>query len=237
MCGSAAKRLVVPRRARHATYLWRHLLPVSAAVAIACLLNPYGLRGAMFPLELFPKISDPANPYKTYVDEFTSLHEVMHDRMRGAVGGHPHIRTQIFLLLVLPWSFVLPAGWEKWRSSFAAGGQVGVVGATSWAFGFVLTCIFVVAAVLGVPLPGTPRWLVGVARVVPAIMLVSGTCVALALVARSRIAAVTMAVGSAAVAAWTVWLSLIPLRRRDNAFRRDRTTCWPTPRPGSAPCR
>ena len=135
---------------------WRHLLPVSAAVAIACLLNPYGLRGAMFPLELFPKISDPANPYKTYVDEFTSLHEVMHDQMGGAVGGHPHVRTQIFLLLVLPWSFVLPAGWEKWRSSFAAGGQVGVVGATSWAFGFVLTCIFVVAAVLGVPLPGTP---------------------------------------------------------------------------------
>ena len=69
---------------------WRHLIPVTAAVAIACLINPYGVRGALFPLELFPKISDPANPYKAYVDEFTSLREVMLDQMRGAAR---HIRT------------------------------------------------------------------------------------------------------------------------------------------------
>ena len=35
----------------------------------------------------------------------------------GRAGAHPHIRTQIFLLLALPWSFVLPAAWESWRSS------------------------------------------------------------------------------------------------------------------------
>ncbi len=67
----------------HATQgLWRHLLPVSAAVVIACLINPYGVRGALFPMELFPKISDPANPYKAYVDEFSSLRMVVLDRMR-----------------------------------------------------------------------------------------------------------------------------------------------------------
>ena len=95
--------------------LWRHLLPVSAAVVLACLVNPYGVRGAMFPLELFPKISDPANPYKAYVDEFTSLRVVMLDQMRRG-GGSPPARSNPDLSpAALPWSFVLPAAWEKWQ--------------------------------------------------------------------------------------------------------------------------
>jgi hypothetical protein len=36
-------------------------------------MNPYGLRGALFPLLLFPKISEPTNPYKSYIAEFASL--------------------------------------------------------------------------------------------------------------------------------------------------------------------
>jgi tetratricopeptide (TPR) repeat protein len=186
--------------------LWRHLIPVSAAVAIACLLNPYGMRGAMFPLELFPKISDPANLYKTYIDEFTSLSEVMHDQMGGMAGTHPHVRTQMFLLMLLPWSFVLPAAWEKWRSAFGQSEQVGAVGTLFWACGFVVACVVVLAAVLGVPLPGTARWLIGVSRAVPAIMVIIGGVAALSLAARSRVASATMVVGSAALAAWTAWL-------------------------------
>ena len=186
--------------------LWRHLIPVSAAVAIACLINPYGVRGAMFPLELFPKISDSANPYKAYVDEFTTLRGVMQDQMRGAAGAHPHVRTQIFLLLLLPWSFVLPAAWEKWQAAFGVRGQAGAFGATCWACGFVVTCVVVVTTILGVPLPGTPRWLVGASRMGPAIMLIFGAFGALSLASRSRVASVTMAIGSAALAAWTAWL-------------------------------
>ena len=87
---------------------WRHLIPVTALIVAACLINPYGIRGAMFPLELFPKISDPANPYKAYVDEFTSLREVMHDQMRGAAGGHPLVRAQVLCCSFCPGASFYP---------------------------------------------------------------------------------------------------------------------------------
>ena len=178
---------------------------VSAAVAIACLLNPYGVRGAFFPLELYPKISDPANPYKVYVDEFTSLRMVVLDRMGAAPGAHAHVRAQVFLLLMLPWSFVLPAAWKKWRSSLERSGQAGCPLRFPGGV-LVMACVLALTAVLGVPLPGTPRWLVAISRASPVIMLLAGTGAAFNLAVRSRAASATMAVGSAAVAAWTAWL-------------------------------
>ena len=187
--------------------LWRHLLPVSAAVVIACLINPYGARGALFPMELFPKISDPANPYKAYVDEFSNLRMVVLDRMMGAQGAHPHIRTQIFLLLALPWSFVLPAAWENWRSSVAGGDSAGINGYTRWAAGLIVASALALAGALGMPLPGTPRWLVGIGEAAPATMLVIAVAVALPLSAYARIAAATLVTGAAAAAIWTAWMS------------------------------
>lgn len=185
---------------------WRYLIAVTAAVVFACLINPYGLRGAMFPLELFPKISDPANPYKAYVDEFTSLREVMHDQMRNAAGAHPHVRAQVFLLLILPWSFVLPVAWEKWHSSFGENEPVDVVGVRFWACGLVVTFVLSAAAALGVPLPGTPGLLVAIGRAVPAMMLILGGGAAFVVAARSRVALAVTVVGSAAAAAWAAWV-------------------------------
>jgi tetratricopeptide (TPR) repeat protein len=187
--------------------LWRHLAPASMAVALACLVNPYGVRGALFPLELFPKISDPANPYKSYVDEFTSLRSFVLDQMRAAPGTHFHIRIHVLLLLLLPCSFLLPAAWRTWRSSFGQSAQVGTARAVWWATGIALACWLVLAAVLGLPLPGTPTWLLRTGRAVPAVMAIVGAGAALVLAVRSRLASATMAVGTMAVAAWTAWLS------------------------------
>ena len=55
------------------TRWWLHLGGAALAVVLACLLNPYGWRGAVFPLELFPKITAWGGPYKSYVDEFMDL--------------------------------------------------------------------------------------------------------------------------------------------------------------------
>jgi hypothetical protein len=187
--------------------LWQYLLPVAAAVAVACLLNPYGMRGAMFPLELFPKISDPASPYKAYVDEFMSLQRVMLDQKRGGTGVHPQVRTQIFLLLLLPWSFVLPAAWERWRMSSGESEGAGAKRNIAWLSGLVAVCSLSLATVVCLPLPGTPRQLVGIGHAIPAMVLFFGGGVALLLAVRSRLASATLLVGSASLAAWTAWLS------------------------------
>ena len=67
--------------------LWRHLVPASAAVIAGTLLSPYGIRGAMLPLELLPKIADPNNPYKSYIDEFAGLRSAVLDRMVATPGS------------------------------------------------------------------------------------------------------------------------------------------------------
>ena len=193
--------------AQRSRLLWRHLILVLAAVAIACMVNPYGVRGALFPLELFPKISDPANPYKAYVDEFTNLHLVVRDQIRGSVAAHPQIRAHIFLLMLLPISFVLPAAWNKWRSSFGESQGVRGVGETAWTGGLVVACSLAMAFVLGLSMPATPGWLVSISRAVPTITLSLGACAALRLAVRSRVLSATLFAGSAAVAAWMAWLS------------------------------
>ena len=48
---------------------WGHVGGAAVAVGLACLVNPYGLRGAMFPLELFPKITDRSGLYKSEIIE------------------------------------------------------------------------------------------------------------------------------------------------------------------------
>jgi hypothetical protein len=52
---------------------WVHLGGAATAVGIACLVNPYGLRGAALPVELFPKITAWGGPYKSYIAEFMNL--------------------------------------------------------------------------------------------------------------------------------------------------------------------
>jgi hypothetical protein len=194
-------------RPNEAPRLWRHLAPAAVAVVVACLANPYGVRGALFPLELFPKISNPANPYKSYVDEFTSLRTVVLDRMRAGPGTHFHIRIHVLLLLLLPWSFLVPAAWRTWRSTFEPGARIGPARAMCWAMHIALACGFVLTAVLSLPLPGTPVWLVRCSRAMPTWIVIIGVSGAVLSARRSRLAAALVLVGATAAAAWTAWLS------------------------------
>ncbi len=58
--------LVVVRR-----WCGRHLVGIAR-----CLVNPYGLRGALFPFELFPKITAWGGLYKSHISEFGDLEEI-----------------------------------------------------------------------------------------------------------------------------------------------------------------
>ena len=108
----------------------------------------------MFPLELLPKISDPANPYKAYVDEFTSLRDVVLDRMRGVPGAHPPRSNPIFLLLLLPVELRLAGCLEKMAAvAREEATSRGGLGATCWGGGLVMACIIARGRRLGVPLP------------------------------------------------------------------------------------
>ena len=120
---------------------------------------------------------------------------------------HPHVRTQIFLLLLLPWSFVLPAAWERWRLSSRVSEEAGARGNSAWLSGLVAVCVLSFAAVVCLPLPGTPRQLVGIGHAIPAMIVFFGGGAASLLAVRSRLASATLMLGSASVAAWTAWLS------------------------------
>jgi hypothetical protein len=189
-----------------ASGLWRHLAPAAVAVVLACFVNPYGVRGVLFPLQLFSKISDPASPYKSYVDEFTSLRTFVLDLMRAAPGTHFHVRVHVLLFLLLPWSFLLPATWRMWRPSIGETAQIGTARVFCGAAGVALACGLLLTTVLGLPLPGTPVWLVRAGRAMPAMTAIAGACAAMLLVGRSRMAAAMMSVGAMAVAGWTAWL-------------------------------
>lgn len=116
----ASRRLSSPR-VREQTPLTdgvaqRHYAAAFIAVLAVCLLNPYGLTGALFPLELFPKIADSANEYKTYIDEFFSPFEYAR-RSQAFVRSHAtYYRAMYLLWLALPLSFALPALWCASRS-------------------------------------------------------------------------------------------------------------------------
>ncbi|MGP0066013.1 MAG: hypothetical protein ACLQGP_20735 [Isosphaeraceae bacterium] len=185
---------------------WRHLVPASLAVALACLANPYGLRGATFPLELFPKIADPGNPYKAYVDEFVSLRTAVLGQLRQMPGVHLPLRIHVYLTTLLPWSFLLPAVWRACREPGGRGDRSGTGPVSIWAIGLAIAIGGSVATAMVAPFPETPAWLIRMSPIVPMTLLVVGMFVAAALAVRSRRAAMMMAFGVAGIAAWDVWL-------------------------------
>src|SRR5207237_658102 len=66
---------------------WGHVGGATAMVVAACLANPYGLRGALFPLELFPKITAWGGPYKSYIGEFMGLRAFVRSQVPVTAGN------------------------------------------------------------------------------------------------------------------------------------------------------
>src|SRR5262249_34336765 len=85
---------------------WRLILAASLATAAACLVNPYFITGALYPLELARTMSNPI--FSRYIAELTSIP----DFIRRSAGWwnlslQLHIATRVLGAL----SFVVPVAW------------------------------------------------------------------------------------------------------------------------------
>ena len=76
------------------------------------LANPYGLQGALFPLELFPKITAWGGMYKSYISEFIDLREYVQNQGTAAAAGNVFVQGECFLFWMLPVSLIVPAVWR-----------------------------------------------------------------------------------------------------------------------------
>ena len=179
---------------------WAHVGGATVMVGLACLGNPYGLRGALLPLELLPKITAWGAQYKSYIIEFGDLQEFVRKQGVAATSGL-YLRADCFLLWVVPLSFIIPAIWRTGRADISSPAWTkGCIG------GFGLTVSLVLASALGFPGPGTPDWLVRLGRLAPLGLIVLGALRAVVLVRSSRRAALLAVMAGVTLATWVLWL-------------------------------
>jgi tetratricopeptide (TPR) repeat protein len=183
---------------------WRRLVPPSVIALLACLLNPYGVNGLLFPLELYPKLTESGGAYKAYIAEFMSA------RMRvesfWAPWGHDlYLRLFVFLLVALPLVVLLPSLWRAWtaaRPENASPARVDV-----WVGGMAVSLGLALAVAAGIPVQTTPAWRAGLGRAAPWLLAMGGLVTAVILGRRSRLAAALAAAGFGATSAWIIWLT------------------------------
>ena len=186
---------------------WRfHVGGAAVAVVLACLANPYGLQGVLFPLELFPKITAWGGLYKSYIAEFADLREYIQNQGTELTAGNLYVEAACFLFWMVPVSLIVPA---VWRNGGALGsGGAGSAQAAGWlvilgsATGLVLT------SVLGLPGARTWGWLVRFAEMAPLGFLALGALGAALAVRASWLAMLLALIGGAAEGAWIIWLRL-----------------------------
>jgi tetratricopeptide (TPR) repeat protein len=205
----AALRAAVGQRPREAglnrpptARWWWHVGTAFSVVLLACLCNPYGIRGVLLPLEIFPKIAGAGNPYKSNIEEFMNLRSFVTYEALPVATRSFFVRNLAFLLMALPVSFIAHAVWCAWRWAPRAPtpSRPGARPAMAWlgllGAGLGLTLV----GVLGIPLPGTPAWQVELGRWVPASLVALGLVAAALVVRRSALAASLGASGGLAVA-------------------------------------
>ena len=182
---------------------WWHVVGATVAVGVACMVNPYGLRGVLFPLEILPKITSWGGVYKSYIMEYRDLREQIHLLGLSSAAGNPYYRCELFLMWMLPLSFIVPAMWHAGRPVASGSGRGE---AAVWLIGFGLAAFLIVAAVLGLPAHGVPGWMAQRAWLVPLGLVVLAVTGAVPLVLRSRQGALLAIGGGVAEAAWVFWL-------------------------------
>jgi tetratricopeptide (TPR) repeat protein len=84
---------------------WQTVVPACVATGLACLLNPYGLRGAIYPLELARTMSNPIFS--------RSIAELLPIRLFVDRSGLANLPLQLHLATMLlgALSFLVPIGW------------------------------------------------------------------------------------------------------------------------------
>jgi hypothetical protein len=176
---------------------WQRLGIVTLAVAAACLVNPYFLKGAWFPFELFPKVADPNNPYKRYIDELKSPGEVARRDTVAVVGKDWFFLALYLLLPLLALSFLYPALWRA-RQPKSRG---------AWLGGLIAVIALLVLRML--TLSGkTPSWLNAAGDNVPLLVAASGGIAAFVWSKRCPWAAATALVCGIALAVCMIWLDV-----------------------------
>ena len=180
-----------------------------AALALvpACLVNPYGWRGALLPFEVFPKITAWGGPYKSYVGENMDLRTFVQTVGLEGAAGDFFFRAECFLLVMLPLSFIVPAVWRLARPAGSAG-ALDTRRSVPWLVAFGLAAGLIAACWLGFSEAGTAAWIAQLGRLAPWCLVAAGILgAALLLVTRSSAAPPLLAAsGGAAEAAWIVWL-------------------------------
>jgi tetratricopeptide (TPR) repeat protein len=184
---------------------WSRLLPPSLAVGLACLVNPYGVRGVLVPLELFPKLTEAGGPYKSYIGEFMSVRRFVATYWLPVPGHDIYLRLLVFLLVLLPLVFLVTALQRTWRSGRPA--EEGIAaGPGAWAGALAGAVTLALAVAVGLPDAGTPAWRAALGWAVPWVLAGTGATLAVAVGRRSRRAAALALLGAGANAAWVVWL-------------------------------
>jgi hypothetical protein len=200
LTGSLWRRMTGNRRGPAAKWRWwGHVGGAAVSVGVACLVNPYGLRGALFPLELLPKIAVWGGVYKSNILEYMSLRDYLQWLRPSLAGDNLYCRCEIVLLWLLPMSFIVPAVWR-------ASGPPRRAPTFAWVGLFVLWAALLAACVLDLPGRGIPGWMVRLGRLAPGACASIGLCGAAMLARCSRQSAMLAGLGGLAEGAWVVWL-------------------------------
>jgi tetratricopeptide (TPR) repeat protein len=201
---------------------WFHVQGASVLVILACLANPYGVKGALFPLELYPKVTQEGNPYKDIIGECFSARKLASLAPPETVANEGFFCVLHFLMLLMPVSFLFPAFWEAARldsvnASEAHPNSPRSPVLWSWAWLAALATLVVLLAIrVMTPTPaGRPAWLALVGKFVPALCVVAGVTGGFLFAQRSRSAAAIALVAGIGMASWTVWLHDDLLFNRD----------------------
>jgi tetratricopeptide (TPR) repeat protein len=190
---------------------WRHVGGAALAVAAACLLNPYGIDGALFPLRLYPKVTRQGNPYKEYIEEFFSPRTAAARAAAadaaptGSLWNSSSYRALYLLLQLVPLGFLLPALQRAGQSPSPPPASRLPTGPWLGVFAALLTPLCVRCLTLAGA--GGPSWLAELGWQWPLILGVAAAGGALFFAVRRLWAAAALAlVGGGALAAWAVWL-------------------------------
>ena len=84
---------------------WQTIVPACLASGFACLLNPYGLRGAIYPLELARTMSNPI--FSRSIAELTPIPRFIENSGLTSLPLQLHLATMLLGAL----SFLVPIGW------------------------------------------------------------------------------------------------------------------------------
>ncbi len=183
-----------------------HFVGAGAAVLLACLASPYGWRGALLPLELFPKITAWGGTYKAYIIEFMDLREFVARQGVPIAAANLYNRAECFLLWALPMSWIVPSAWRAARGDGTGVSHASTMARLAGPVVIALAMGLVLAAAIGLPGQGTPRPMIAMGRMAPVGLAALGAVAAAIVVRSSRRAAMIAAVGGLAASAWMIWL-------------------------------